>query len=108
MPVSGSEHFTLTRLDPGVRDVGVYIGWAGRWTRAAHAAGGVLSLGTRVPLLGGAIRAGVGKAAGWRDGRGSVGGEEGRGQVRRRRAHRSTASAASSATSASRARARTT
>lgn len=64
MPVSGSEHFTLTRLDPGVRDVGVYIGWAGRWTRAAHTAGSVLSLGSRVPLLGGAIRAGVGKAAG--------------------------------------------
>jgi short subunit dehydrogenase-like uncharacterized protein len=70
MPVSGSEHFTLTRLDPGVRDVGVYLGWAGRWTRAAHAAGGVLSLGSRVPLLGGAIRAGVGKATGSATGEG--------------------------------------
>ena len=70
MPVSGSENFTLTRLDPGVRDVGVYIGWAGRWTRAAHAAGGVLSLGSRVPLLGGAIRAGVGKATGGATGEG--------------------------------------
>ena len=70
MPVSGSENFTLTRLDPGVRDVGVYIGWAGRWTRAAHAAGGVLSLGSRVPLLGGAIRAGIGKATGGATGEG--------------------------------------
>lgn len=70
MPVSGSEHFTLTRLDPGVRDVGVYLGWAGRWTRVAHAAGGVLSLGSRVPLLGGAIRAGAGKAAGGATGEG--------------------------------------
>jgi len=70
MPVSGSEHFTLARLDPGVRDVGVYLGWAGRWTRAAHAAGGALSLASRVPLLGSAVRAGVGRAAGSTTGEG--------------------------------------
>jgi short subunit dehydrogenase-like uncharacterized protein len=70
MPVSGSEHFTLTRLDAGVRDVGVYIGWAGRWTRAAHAAGSALSLGVRLPVLGSAIRAGVGKATGGATGEG--------------------------------------
>lgn len=70
MPVSGSEHFTLARIDPGVRDVGVYIGWAGRWTRAAHAASSALALGERVPLLGTAIRAGVGKVAGSATGEG--------------------------------------
>ena len=70
MPVSGSEHFTLTRLDPGVRDVGVHLGWAGGWTRAAHAAGRLLSLGAGVPLLGSAVRAGVGKAVGGTTGEG--------------------------------------
>jgi short subunit dehydrogenase-like uncharacterized protein len=61
-PVGGTEHFTLSRLDPGVRDVGVYLGWAGRWTRAAHVAGVTLATAARVPLLGSAIRAGVQRA----------------------------------------------
>ncbi len=75
MPVSGSEHFTLTRLDPGVRDVGVYIGWAGRWTRAAHAAGGVaLARVTRAAPR--ERRPGRRRHGGWRHHR--------RGSVRRR------------------------
>ena len=62
MPVSGSEHLTLPRVDPGVRDVGVYLGWAGRWTRAAHAAGSTLAAGVRVPGLGSVLKAGLGRA----------------------------------------------
>ena len=70
LPVSGSEHFTLPRLDPGVRDVGVYLGWAGRMTRPAHIAGGALSAISRLPVLGGAISSGLGKAGGTATGEG--------------------------------------
>lgn len=61
LPVGGSEHFTLPRLDPRLVDVGVYLGWAGRWTRAAHAAGRVAAATRRLPLLGSA----TGRAMSW-------------------------------------------
>lgn len=64
MPVGGSEHFTLPRLEPRVRDVGVYLGWAGRLTRVAHAAGAATSLATRVPGAGSLITAGLGRLVG--------------------------------------------
>ena len=70
LPVGASEPFTLPRLDPGVRDVDVYLGWAGRWTRAAHAASTAVALGTRVPLVGRAIAAGLDLAGGQPTGRG--------------------------------------
>ncbi len=70
MTVGGSEPFTLSRLDPGVRDVDVYLGWAGRMTRAAHAAGSVLSLGSRIPGLGALMGAGIAKAVGTTTGEG--------------------------------------
>jgi short subunit dehydrogenase-like uncharacterized protein len=70
LPVSGSEHFTLPRLDPGVREVGVYLGWAGRLTRPLHVTGTALAAGARLPLLGSAIRAGIGRAAGTATGQG--------------------------------------
>ena len=70
MPVSGSEHFALPRLEPGLRDVGVYLGWAGRWTRAAHAASGLLTAGASLPVVGGLLSAGVARAAGDATGQG--------------------------------------
>ncbi len=61
LPVGGSEHFTLPRFDPQVRDVSVGLGWAGRWTKAAHGIGTVMSTASRVPGVGAALRAGTGR-----------------------------------------------
>jgi len=47
--VGSTEHFTLPRLYPGLRDVGVYIGWLGRASRPAQAAVLATSLATEVP-----------------------------------------------------------
>jgi short subunit dehydrogenase-like uncharacterized protein len=47
--VGSTEHFTLPRLCPGLRDVGVYIGWLGRASRPAQAAVLATSLATEVP-----------------------------------------------------------
>ena len=47
--VAGSEHFALPRLHPGLRDVGVYLGWAGPLSRAVQAMSAATSLVTRVP-----------------------------------------------------------
>lgn len=63
MPVGGSEHFTLPRIDPGVRDVSVGLGWAGHWTRAAHGLGTAVSAGARVPGLNRVVRSGMGRLA---------------------------------------------
>ena len=52
LPIGGSEHFTMPRLNPHVADVGVYLGWAGPWTRAVHAAGVAASSVHRIPMLG--------------------------------------------------------
>lgn len=70
LPVSTSEHFTLSRLDPGVRDITVGLGWAGRWTRAAHTGMSVVGLGTRIPGVSGLLRAGVDRATSGPTGRG--------------------------------------
>ncbi len=59
LPVGGSEHLTLPRVDPDVRDVSVGLGWAGRWTKAAHGVGTVMTTASRVPGLGAALRAGT-------------------------------------------------
>lgn len=64
MPIGGSELFTIPRLDPAIRDVGVYLGWAGHLTRATHAAGTVISATTRIPGVGPLVRAGLARAAG--------------------------------------------
>ena len=42
--VGSSEHFALPRLQPGLRDVGVYLGWAGSLSRAVQ----LLSAGASV------------------------------------------------------------
>jgi short subunit dehydrogenase-like uncharacterized protein len=47
--VATSEHFTLPRLQPGLRDVGVYLGWAGSLSRAVQAMSAGASLIARVP-----------------------------------------------------------
>lgn len=58
----GSEHLVLPRLTelaPDLRDVGVYVGWAGRYSRAAQLGVAALQAGTVLP--GG--RRGLAKAA---------------------------------------------
>ncbi len=70
MSIGGSEIFALPRLDPGVLDVSVYLGWAGRLTRVAHAAGSLLAAGSRVPGLGNLMGAGMAKALGSATGEG--------------------------------------
>jgi short subunit dehydrogenase-like uncharacterized protein len=68
LPIGASEHFTLPRLDPGLRDVSVGLGWAGAFTKAANAVGSATSALTRVPIVGSgvskAVEVGVGKASG--------------------------------------------
>lgn len=54
LPIGGSEHFALPRLAPSLAEVGVYLGWAGRWTRPAHAIGRFVSTTRRLPLAGAA------------------------------------------------------
>ena len=43
--VGGSEHFALPRVAPGVREVNVYLGWFGRFSRLVQASA-VLNAGT--------------------------------------------------------------
>lgn len=64
MPVGGTEHFTLPRIDADVRDVHVGIGWAGKWTRPAHGAGAALSAAASVPGVGGLVRSGLDRLSG--------------------------------------------
>ncbi|MHB1166416.1 MAG: saccharopine dehydrogenase NADP-binding domain-containing protein [Candidatus Nanopelagicales bacterium] len=64
LPVGGSEHFALPRLRPGLREVGVYLGWAGPLTRAAHLAAQVAAQAGRLPLVGAALDAGAARAGG--------------------------------------------
>jgi short subunit dehydrogenase-like uncharacterized protein len=47
--VASSEHFALPRVHPGLRDVGVYLGWAGSLSRAVQAVSAGTSLVARVP-----------------------------------------------------------
>ena len=49
LSVGGSEHFTLSRLDPSLIDVDVYLGWAGSRTKAAARAGAVLNAVASIP-----------------------------------------------------------
>ena len=49
LSVGASEHFTLPRLAPGLRDVTVYIGWLGRASRPSQMLMLASSLATGVP-----------------------------------------------------------
>jgi hypothetical protein len=68
LSVGGTEHFALPRLDQSLQDVGVYLGWAGKATKAASAASGVMSAAARIPgiskLVGQGLKAAVGDATG--------------------------------------------
>jgi short subunit dehydrogenase-like uncharacterized protein len=55
--LGGSEHFALPRLDPGLERVTVAVGWAGRWSKAASAAGMLTSNAMQVPGVGSAVGA---------------------------------------------------
>jgi len=64
LAIGGSEHFTLPRLEPSLTDVGVYLGWAGRWTRAVSAGSTVLGVVSAIP----GVRRGLGSALARRTG----------------------------------------
>ena len=49
MTVASSEAFTLARLHPGLRDVNVYLGWAGSLSRVVQAVSAGTSMLGRVP-----------------------------------------------------------
>lgn len=55
--IGGTEQFALRTMDPLLRDVNVYVGWAGRWSRAASAAGAMTSNAMQVPGIGIAVGA---------------------------------------------------
>ena len=55
LPVGATEAFALARLDPGVRDVRTYLGWAGARTRTIHAASVAAAAAAQLPLAGDAI-----------------------------------------------------
>jgi short subunit dehydrogenase-like uncharacterized protein len=47
--IAGSEHLFLPELHPGLRDVDVYLGWAGRYSPLIHAASPLAAGLLRVP-----------------------------------------------------------
>jgi short subunit dehydrogenase-like uncharacterized protein len=51
--IPSSEHFTLPRLAPQLRDVNVYLGWFGSASRALQVASAVTSVAFRVPGVSG-------------------------------------------------------
>ena len=55
MPVAGSEHLALPRLDPELSDIGVWLGWAGKWTPVAAVAGSALGSLARLPGMDSAL-----------------------------------------------------
>jgi short subunit dehydrogenase-like uncharacterized protein len=55
--IAGSEHHSLPRLEPGLRDVGVYLGWAGPLTRLLQGLAIPTGAVAGSPLTGPALRA---------------------------------------------------
>lgn len=51
LSLGGTEHYTLPAIDPRLRDVNVYLGWAGSRTRTVSQVGAVLEPLTKVPVL---------------------------------------------------------
>ena len=70
LSVGGSEHFALPRFDQSVQDVGVYLGWAGKATRVASAAGSAMSAVAHVPGISNLLHRGLKSAAGAATGQG--------------------------------------
>lgn len=48
-----AEHFTVPRMAASITSINVYVGWFGRFTRAAAVAGSVGGTASRVPGIGG-------------------------------------------------------
>jgi short subunit dehydrogenase-like uncharacterized protein len=69
--IGATEQFTLPRLYPGLRDVGVWLGWFGPASRPLQALSAATALATTLPGVRGAIG-----AAGGRLVRGSTGGPD--------------------------------
>ncbi len=64
MAMAGSEHLTVPPLDPAVTDVGVWLGWAGRWTGPVSIAGSALGAVGSIPGVGSGLRRGIASRAG--------------------------------------------
>ena len=56
--IGGAEHFSLPAAYPRLREVNVYLGWAGGPAQAVQLAGRATSLATRVPGVRAALRFG--------------------------------------------------
>lgn len=68
--IGGVEHFTLPAFAPTLTDVNIFVGSAGRLTRAAQLAGALTSTASRVPGVASALGALVKNAAGPSNGTG--------------------------------------
>ncbi len=69
--VGSSEHFTLPRLHPTLREVGAYLGWFGPLSRVVQGLSAGTALATGVPGVRGGLEAAAGKLL-----RGSTGGPD--------------------------------
>jgi len=69
--IGGTEQFTLPRVHPGLRDVGVWLGWFGTASRPLQVLSAATSLATRLPGVRGAIGASAGRLV-----QGSTGGPD--------------------------------
>jgi len=67
--IGASEHFTLPRIAPNVRDVGVYLGWFGNNTAPARYGSAAISAVTKIPGAKSLISGGLSKLV-----KGSTGG----------------------------------
>jgi short subunit dehydrogenase-like uncharacterized protein len=70
--IGASEQFALPRLQPGLRDVGVWLGWFGPASRSVQVVSGATALATKLPGMRAAIAATAGRLV-----RGSTGGPDG-------------------------------
>jgi short subunit dehydrogenase-like uncharacterized protein len=68
--VGASEQFALPRLSPTLREVDVYLGWAGTWTKTVSALGAIGDLSLRLPGARALARRAVGALAGRTTGQG--------------------------------------
>lgn len=66
-----TEHFSLPRLHPGLREVGVYLGWFGPASRAVQGVSAATAAITRLPGARGALQAGLARFV-----KGSTGGPD--------------------------------
>ena len=62
LSIGGSEHFALPRWDRRLRDVDVYVGWAGRWSGFAQAGRRILGGISTLPGAGALVEAAVSRA----------------------------------------------